>query len=329
MRPRGSLLKRRELPKRWFIPTKKQTSINLKQVCGANKTPAWATYNAGSMKMQFSDMQVLEYCNDNDCFNKLHLHWLSLAAPPMTLLLFPSIVGPEQWRFSLTNLGVTSVLTMPAEKIVFNGMTFFAPKKGLQAKDLQFFPIFDLEAVRSCRITWVGPLWKERNKVPGFLPEVMAKQEGEADSLKVIAAKACIWRSGIVWLTRLANHYKVDLPAPKGLWEVLHALLKKFLPAHTESEILDIMSQRIPPDDERANAMAGYKFDDVIEAGDVEEVSKHEEQEERAEELILPFKKKFKQHRKELLEKEATDKPKGPPRKKAKGKAPHVPMPPP
>ena len=315
---KGPLLKKRSLPKRFFNPSQKPTSLCVKGIVGPSKTPKWSTYNAPSMKMQYSDMAVLKYCLDTDCFNRLHLHWLSLAAPPQTLLRFPSD-GVYQWYFSLSNLGVTSVLLMPATLHEVSGQVFLAPPANLTHKDICFKPIFDLDEVKSCSVKRVGPLWKEQNRIPADLPAVLALRVGVETSLKEVAARACFWTLGQTWLSRLASHYKVEVVGSKSTWDLLRALLRHILPDLSEEEYLAILSQRIPPDDDRQKALDGFDLDDVIEAGDVEEVAKAEEKEELQAAVIAPFKQEFQKFHQEVQAKKKKEAaPKEPLPKKAK-----------
>lgn len=60
---KGSMLKKR-LPKRWFVPTKKETSINFRPIAGPSPKTTWTTFQAQSQKAQYADFYLLKYCKD-------------------------------------------------------------------------------------------------------------------------------------------------------------------------------------------------------------------------------------------------------------------------
>lgn len=311
---KGHFLKKKSLPKRWFHASKKKASLQFSPICGTSPKVPWPTFNAQSQKMQYADVQLLRSSLEKYNFSNIHLHWLCLACPPMTVF---RPIGTEQWWLSLSCLGVTAVLACPARVIEHKQEKLVALVEGMTHKDLKFIPILDLDAVEAQEVQWRGPLYMERQQMPAEVPLVCA-QVLSPDPLPLceLAAKKAFFNLGPVWLNRLCTHYRVDVPSGAGLVELLDTLIHYLFPSLSDEAYLEILSNRVRVDSEVAFKWGDVELGDIIEAGDEEEVSKEGEREKLLCKRNEGIEKEFHKLRKQCVAKKQAQEASGQKRKR-------------
>lgn len=311
-------LKKKSLPRRWFKAPRRKTSLPIDGILGKSARAPFVTWNAQSQKMQFADLLVLRAALHNRTLDRLHLSWLSLLAPPLTLFKEAGS-GDSAWYISLANMGVSGVLAIPCHHSVIAGRSLFSLRTEFDHSEAKWFSITELDDFVGHRLVFRGPVFKSFTKMHTSMPLVYFEPlDQEPMSLGALAAHYCFYSLGPVILGRLIAHYKVVVAVGATLFDQLNALVKYFLPDVTQETLLSILSRRVPPNTEET-ALDGFDFTSVLEQEDVDEFSKSEGQVKKENDLKAPFAKAFLKLHQEFVAKTSAGC--EPAKKKARGKA--------
>ncbi|CAK0804479.1 unnamed protein product, partial [Prorocentrum cordatum] len=298
----GSQLAAKSLPRSFFVPKKSNLSVDYNAMVSEKKTAPFTTWNAQSQKFQIPDLALLRRCAVKNCWGDLHLFWMSQWCLPMTV--FKDTVADE-WVISLSTHAQSAVLAVPVQQMVFNGVTYFTLPYKLTTDNLKWVIVLDLDSL-GYEVEWVGPLYREKHKLPDNFPLMCGKADGDPKSLCEILALNCFGNLKITWLRKFASHFKLETPRTASLWDTLLDLMKFVLPTATDDDLLAIMSKRLPPDTDSAINWDACAVDDVIETGDLDEVNKASEKEKKHKDATATYQVAFKTLRAAVLQKRAT-----------------------
>lgn len=314
---------KRAIPKRFFAPLMKQTSIDCKSIVSNKGATEWSTFNAQSMTCQYGDYENLRAAAETGCWTKVQNSWLCQACPAGQVLQ-RAAGGLVYWSFGL--IGSNTVACWPAcEHRSADGRLFLSIKtEDINFGDILLQPIWDLSDWVGYELQWVGPLRQQTGQLvaPGSWPErappVLAEAIGCPQPLITIAARNCFYASGPVWLRRLAKHYAIDVAEGANLWDTINSLLRSLLPDLTDEEYANILGKRVRPpkcEELEVDAAAVLETTDVGDVATFDEVQNKEMNEVSA---MKAYTIAFKTLMQKVREKKQ---PPGPPKKRARTSA--------
>lgn len=198
-------------------------------------------------------------------------------------------------------------------------------------KAVDWVAILDLDAFVGYEVKIRGPLYADTHKLRDLPSVFFEPTHAEPRPLSEVAALACFHNLGPVWLGKYITHLGLDVKSTATLFEKLEVLLIHLLPNLTDTRLLEILSLRLKPDEDFELSWDSCELGDVIEADDIQEVSKEGEKEKAQEKTIhAPYKSSFdKKHQAvtaRRLKEEGGAGPKNKSKKSSAARAPAAPL---
>jgi len=152
---KGAHLKKKAIPRSWFDIPKKKVWNCLKEIMSHSRTTPWASFNAESQKVQYSQLALMRHCEDTGDWLRAHLSWLCLCCPPGTLFRRREEAGP--WFFSLSCISAAAVLVVRADVVEQYGkpVYYVLPEK-VSRETVSWKVALDLEAYETFPVEWQG-----------------------------------------------------------------------------------------------------------------------------------------------------------------------------
>ena len=205
-----------------------------------DKKATWFTTTPGGSQCHTSDLQVMQQCNDNNCWEDAKNSWLAqfFMGPSNVLVRHSTFEETGEWVFPIGEFGGNIMMGIRAIELPFTigGEQCYAPSMSGQVP-LDCNMICDITDRKALPIRWVTPLEQRLEGFPESKLQICACAKGPEKELLALSAEQCFFGLHKEWLCKLADHCGIDdVHCGQRLQQVLSTMLCALLSIDPKTE---------------------------------------------------------------------------------------------
>lgn len=218
-----------------------QDEVKIKQIVGHKRSTNWRSPSPASLHTNIADLELADFAQKNNCWDKIQHCWLSCLCRSTNLLIKKN--DEKTWYFSLGDLNSTVVLAWKAtahmheEPPAAGNCEYFLMSTDCADMEWHCLCIVDVTEWMARPFVWESPVEQQLRKSRAarsgrkrFPRSLIAAPTGPPENLLRVCARSGFFDMALTNLRQLAKHLGYEhVPKDANMYDTLKSLISAVL----------------------------------------------------------------------------------------------------